>query len=90
MSHHPQQEDMSPARQALRDAQARADAETRERLLAADGELARVRAEMDEARAALSRAVGLAVEDGWSLVRIAETLGISRQRVGQLRSGDGE
>jgi DNA-directed RNA polymerase specialized sigma24 family protein len=75
------------ARRAAQEAVARADRETAERLLAAEARRQEVRTELAEADAELSRAVNLAVEDGWTLARIAECLGMSRQRIGQLKTG---
>lgn len=65
----------------------RADEETRERLLAADAKRAEARELLAEADAKLAEEIARATEEGWTQIRIGETLGISRQRVAQLRDG---
>lgn len=77
------------ARQAANDAVERADEATRERLLAADARVTAAEAELKAARAARGEEIAKALEDdGWSLTRIGDVLGITRQRVGQLRRGE--
>jgi DNA-directed RNA polymerase specialized sigma24 family protein len=77
---------MSARKEALA-ALERADEETRERLLEADAKRAEIRGLLEAADAKLAEEIARASEEGWTQVRIGETLGISRQRVAQLRDG---
>lgn len=76
---------MSNSRKEALAALERADAETRERLMAADAEVAEARAALEEAENKRSAEILRASEEGWTLQRIGDVLGLSRQRIAQLR-----
>jgi len=66
-----------------------ADRATRDRLLALDADVAAAQVALDDARKRRAEGIARAMEDdGWTLQRIGDTLGITRQRVGQLRRGE--
>lgn len=80
--------DKSSAREQARTWQERADAEVAERLTAVDAEVAAARAALDEKLAARTEVIARAMDDeGWTLARIGKVLGLSPQRVSQLRKG---
>jgi len=80
---------MDDARRQARELTERADEATRKRLLDADAAVAEAEAHTRAMRIARAEAIARAMEDdGWTLVRIGEVLGITRQRVGQLRRGE--
>jgi DNA-directed RNA polymerase specialized sigma subunit len=82
------QEGNSSAREQARTWQERADAEVAERLTAVDAEVAAARAELEAKIAARTEAIARAMDDeGWTLARIAKVLGLTPQRVSQLRKG---
>jgi DNA-directed RNA polymerase specialized sigma subunit len=82
------QEGNGSARQQARSWQERADAEVAERLMSADAEVAAARAELEAKIAARTEAIARAMDDeGWTLARIAKVLGLTPQRVSQLRKG---
>jgi DNA-directed RNA polymerase specialized sigma subunit len=76
------------AREQALEAVARADEETRTNLLDADARVAAAQAELEQARAGRASAVSTAMEEGWTLVRVADVLGVTHQRVSQLKRGE--
>lgn len=80
---------MSESRQQARSWKERADAETAERLRVADTDVAAARVALEEAMAQRARVIAETMEDeGWTLARVADVLGISKQRVWQLRKAE--
>ena len=60
--------------------------ETAERLRMAETAVSDALAELERARAARAEAIAGAIRAGWTQARVAEALGISFQRVYQIRS----
>jgi DNA-directed RNA polymerase sigma subunit (sigma70/sigma32) len=71
-----------------REQDAAADAELSEALVSVEARIAAARAELDAAQAERAAVVARAMEDqGWTLQRVAAELGVSHQRVSQIRRG---
>lgn len=80
---------MSTDRERARELTAQADEGTAQRLLDADARVSEALAEVELARIARAEVIARAIDDdGWTLARIGEVLGVTRQRVGQLRKGE--
>jgi uncharacterized small protein (DUF1192 family) len=67
------------------DALQRHDVETHDRLAGAQAEVARLQAELAEAKAIRFAVIEEAMTEGWTQARVGRALGMTRQRVGQLR-----
>lgn len=76
------------AREQARALAEQADAELTESLRQADADVAAARAALDQAMAARAGLIARAIEDeGWTQRRIATELGVSMQRVSQIKRG---
>jgi DNA-directed RNA polymerase specialized sigma subunit len=72
-------------RQAALDTLARLDRETGERLRHAQSEVDRLQAELDEAKDIRRGVIEEALAQGWTQAKVGRSLGMTRQRVAQLR-----
>jgi hypothetical protein len=76
-------------KQAL-DALQRCDHETDDRLSSAQATVKRLQDELAEAKAIRLALIEEALTEGWTQARVGRALGMTRQRVAQLRAGRDE
>lgn len=78
------------SREAALAALARHEQETDERLREAQAKVTRLQAELDEAKDMRRGVIEEALAQGWTQAKVGRALGVTRQRVAQLRNPEGE
>jgi hypothetical protein len=77
----------SPKRAQALAALERLNAEIDERLRTAQARVQELQAELEEAKQVRSAVVEEALSEGWSQARVGRSMGLTRQRVAQIRGG---
>jgi chromosome segregation ATPase len=77
----------SPKRAQALAALERLNAEIDERLRSAQTRVQELQAELEEAKQVRSAVVEEALGEGWSQARVGRSMGLTRQRVAQIRGG---
>jgi 2-keto-4-pentenoate hydratase len=77
----------SPKRAQALAALERLNAEIDERLRSAQTRVHELQAELEEAKRVRSAVVEEALSEGWSQAQVGRSMGITRQRVAQIRGG---
>lgn len=67
----------------------RHDREIHDRLASAQAEVARLQDELANAKVIRLGLIEEALTEGWTQVKVGQALGMTRQRVAQLRAADG-